>query len=151
MNIFVTHNDYKRSALYLDVKRANKMLVESAQMLCTAININGGAAPYKSTHVNHPCTIWTRTSLDNFVWLWNYADCLGTRYNNRTGRIHKTATYLPEILKLGTMYVDRGPLTPFVNCTTDFKHIDNVFDAYRLQLHEKWKNDVRTPIFDPTP
>ena len=148
MNIFVIDNDYERSAIYLDLKRANKMLIESAQMLCTAININGGVAPYKSTHINHPCTVWTRTSLDNFTWLWNYANCLGIRYNNRTGRIHKTATHLPQILKLGNGYINHGPLTPFVNCTTNFKHVDNIFDAYKYQLQEKWENDIRTPIFE---
>jgi len=148
MNIFVVDNDYKNSANFLDIKRANKMLVESAQMLCTAINLNGGNAPYKTTHANHPCSIWARESFDNFTWLWNYSNCLAERYNKRTGRVHKTATYLENIYDLGKTYIKSGDMTPFVNCTTNFKHIDNVFDAYKYQLQEKWANDKLTPRFD---
>lgn len=148
MQIFVVDKDYKKSANYLDIKRSNKMLIESAQMLCTAINMNGGHAPYKSTHINHPCNIWTRTTLGNFMWLWNYANCLALRYYNRTGRVHKTATYLDEIYELGNIYIDDGPMTPFVNCTSHHKHVDNIYNAYKQELALKWTTDKLTPKFE---
>lgn len=35
----------------------------------------------------------------------------------------------------------------FVNCTTNHKHIDNVFEAYKAELNLKWANDIRTPTW----
>ena len=58
MNIFVINKDPEISARYLDIKRKNKMLIESVQMLSSAINMNGGTVSYKTTHINHPCTKW---------------------------------------------------------------------------------------------
>ena len=62
MNIFVTSNCPKLSAQALDNKRVVKMVLETAQLLSTAIFINSTITYdnlYKPTHVKHPCTIWT--------------------------------------------------------------------------------------------
>lgn len=46
------------------------MLLESAQMLCNAHHHVGTEnVPYRATHMNHPCSVWTRTSLSNYNWL----------------------------------------------------------------------------------
>jgi hypothetical protein len=47
------------------------MILESAQMLCTAHHIYGNAeqqlnVPYKKAHLNHPSTIWTRQCRANY-------------------------------------------------------------------------------------
>ena len=69
MNIFYLHKDPRICAqMYCD-KHVVKMIIESAQMLCTTHHILGAAAPYKKIHVNHPCTVWTRESIDNYNWL----------------------------------------------------------------------------------
>ena len=154
MNIFVIDSDPQVSASYLDIKRKNKMLIESTQMLSTAIICYGGDAPYKSTHVNHPCSIWVRKSYKNFEWLYKYALCLGDNYNKRTGKIHKTHDVLLRedfIAKAKQFYPKDqyiAEMTQFVNCTKDFKHIDNTFEAYKLQLEKKWGEDKIKPVFD---
>ena len=50
---------------------------------------------------NHPCTIWTRSSLDNFEWVHCYANALNDEYHYRYGKQHKSVVEvinkLPEL------------------------------------------------------
>lgn len=64
MNIFVLDTDPATCASYHCDKHVVKMLIEYTQMLCTAINLAGGSAPYRTTHQNYPCSVWTRQSID---------------------------------------------------------------------------------------
>lgn len=60
-DIFVTDHCPRISAQALDNKRVVKMILETAQLLSTAIFINTNMAYdniYKPTHLKHPCTIW---------------------------------------------------------------------------------------------
>ena len=72
MNIFVTDPCPKISAQNLDNKRVVKMLLESAQLLSTAITLNGGKGIYKPTHIHHPCTKWVAHSYQNWLWLFRH-------------------------------------------------------------------------------
>lgn len=66
MNIFVTDISPIVSAQALDDKRVVKMILESAQLLSSAIFINSQSIYndiYKPTHLKHPCTIWTSVIL----------------------------------------------------------------------------------------
>ena len=58
LNIFVLDRDIPTCARYHADQHVVKMILESAQMLCTVINLSGGRSPYKSTHPQHPCTLW---------------------------------------------------------------------------------------------
>lgn len=49
MNLFVSDLDPCQAARNLDDKRVNKMILETAQMLCCALHARGIAAPYKPT------------------------------------------------------------------------------------------------------
>ena len=76
INIFAiegTNNqiDWVQSAKSLDNYRVVKMILESCQMLCTAINDQHGekVTPYKNAHFNHPSTKWVRASSANFECL----------------------------------------------------------------------------------
>ncbi len=58
MNIFyLHHNPYKAATFFYD-KHKVKMILECAQMLCTAHHVhdNGDNVPYKKAHLNHPST-----------------------------------------------------------------------------------------------
>lgn len=46
--------------------------------------------PYLPTMQNHPCTIWMRTSLDNFEWSHGYANALASEQQYRYGTTHKS-------------------------------------------------------------
>ena len=152
MNIFVTDKCPIQSAKNLDDKRVVKMVLESAQMLCTAINFHGGKAPYLPTHINHPCTVWARTNRANFFWLHRHFVALCDEYTSRYNKTHKCAQYIGELESLSS-YIPDGELTPFANCAANqsvgisYKHMDDVVSAYKLYLDDRWSLDKRTPTW----
>ena len=108
MNIFILDRDIKTCARYHADQHVVKMILESAQMLCTVVNRTGGRAPYKSTHAKHPCTLWVGKSLSNWRWLCRLALALNQeyRYRYRTVSDHKSASVirdlpLPELADIG--------------------------------------------------
>ena len=143
MNIFATYSDPHDSAFALDDKRAIKMILESAQLMSTAINLSGGKAPYKTTHPNHPVSIWARQNNTNYWWLFEHYQALCQVYYDRFNKRHKTLDYILEF-RDGVFKFPKSDLTPFANCT-EFKNIKDVHEAYRLQLNKKWANDKRNP------
>ena len=74
MNIFYLHSDPVKAAKYQYNKHVVKMILESAQMLCTAYHLldpcNSDDIPYKVAHKNHPSTIWVRYSAPHYLWLY---------------------------------------------------------------------------------
>lgn len=152
MNIFVTSSCPIKSAHYLDDKRKVKMALESTQMLCTALNVNGVKTPYKTGHLNHPCTIWARASQQNWLWLWQHAMELCHEYRRIYGKEHACVKVLNEIKNQYKVLPDVGQ-TPFANCARskergiDFTTEQDVSIAYKLYLNERWDNDKREPTW----
>ena len=73
MNIFYLSNDPEKAAKMMYNKHVVKMILETAQLLCTAHIVhegNNANVPYKATHKNHPSAIWARQSADNYEWLY---------------------------------------------------------------------------------
>lgn len=119
MNIFVLSKSRKRCAQYHCDKHVIKMILESAQLLYTCIHLTGYSvdnAPYSSsgnrgyriTHKNHPCAVWVRESLSNYIWLCGLAIELCKEYTYRYEKIHKTQEHIewlsmqrPDIPELG--------------------------------------------------
>jgi hypothetical protein len=90
MNIFVLDKDPKKAATQQIDKHIVKMPLESAQMLCAALVRHGREdTPYKATHKNHPCTLWTGKSQGNFRWLVKHGIALCEEYTSRYGKRHK--------------------------------------------------------------
>lgn len=143
MNIFATSKSAIQSAEYLDDKRVVKMVLETAQLLATSINLCGGKATYKSTHINHPCSIWARTSKSNYIWLMMHFNALLAEYSKRFSKTHKCAQYFDEFME-GSKLIPEGSLTEHPNCTI-FKDEKDVYKAYRMYMEHKWKNDKITP------
>ena len=100
MNIFVVDNDPVTAAKQLCDKHVVKMILESAQMLCTAHHHygNGDNVPYKKAHYNHPSTVWTRENCENYAWLFRHMMALGEEYTRRYGKTHLTITKCAEPL-----------------------------------------------------
>ena len=91
MNIFYLHQDPVKAAEYQYNKHVVKMILESAQMLCTAHHCIMGAdadVPYKPAHRNHPSTKWARQSGENYTWLYRHMMELGREYEKRYGKKH---------------------------------------------------------------
>jgi len=99
MNIFVLDEDIKKCAQYHCDQHVVKMILESAQMLCTVLNKKGHSTPYRSTHIKHPCVLWVEESFDNFLWLAQLAEKLNEEYRYRfdKGTDHKSMAVISEI------------------------------------------------------
>jgi hypothetical protein len=89
MNIFSLDTCAIKSAQFLCDKHM-KMLLESAQLLCTTFWMQDIEAPYRKTHYNHPSAIWARQSKGNFNWLLNHAIAIGKEYTFRYNKRHKS-------------------------------------------------------------
>ena len=145
MNIFALDKCPMQSAQWLDDIRKNKMILESAQMLSTAVRVlspDTDLSVYKVAYLNHPCTIWARQSRDNFKWLLSHMSHL---FLQKDG-LHKSASLLTDFQK----YADSGyfpseGLTPFANCArnlergVDYSDHPDTHEAYRLYMNDRWK------------
>ncbi len=108
MNIFVLDRNIDKIAEYHTDKHVVKMIVETAQLLCTAHWENNSQAPYKKTHPKHPSAIWARSSVENYLWLCKLGLALCSEYTYRYGKTHKTKTVIdwcltnvPDLPKIG--------------------------------------------------
>ena len=91
MNIFVVDEDPVVAAQQLCDKHVVKMILESAQMLCTVALEHGYEdAPYKKAHPKHPCTLWAGKSAENWQWLITHGLAMAEEYTRRYGRQHKS-------------------------------------------------------------
>ena len=94
MNIFYLDKcPYKAAELQYN-KHVVKMILESAQMLCTAHHHYDlfTDVPYKKAHYNHPSTIWCRQNKNHYRWLYNHMIGLGQEYEDRYGKTHLSIT-----------------------------------------------------------
>ena len=101
MNIFYLSSCPAEAAESHNDKHCVKMILEYAQMLSTAHRELDGNVPdilYKSTHKNHPSTIWTRSSKQHYDWLFRLFRMLSAEYMIRYGKIHKSWNTLNNIL-----------------------------------------------------
>lgn len=138
MNIFVLDHDIERCAQYHCDQHVVKMILESVQILCTALNKKGIVTPYKSTHLKHPCVLWVEESFDNFLWLKDLALFLNDEYRYRFDKQvdHQSISVLREISIY--RYARRG-MTPFTQAMpAAYKIPGDTIAAYRqFYLAEK--------------
>ncbi len=100
MNIFVLSENPRECAKMHCDKHVVKMILETAQLLSTALHESGNSelAPYKKNHINHPCSIWARESLENWVWLRELGKELYKEYKYRyNNKIHKAGEVIMNL------------------------------------------------------
>lgn len=90
MNIFYLDTNPHVAASYHCDKHVVKMIVETAQILCTIYHSHNVEAQYKATHRNHPSTLWAGRSSSHFKWLCTLGYALCAQYTSRYNKIHKT-------------------------------------------------------------
>ena len=164
MNIFVLHNHPRIAARMQCDKHVSKMTLETAQMLSTAVNELGGQAPYKSAHVNHPCSVWARKTLANFLWLYDHGIALAAEYTRRYGKVHKSEAVIRECmsqmktLRLYGLDPETGRIpdrTPHPLCMPDEYKSDDAVESYRrFYIGEKagfaqWNKKTKPPAWWP--
>lgn len=150
MNLFYLDSDHSKNAEYHTDKHVVKMILESAQLMSTTHNLSGGQGPYKTTHVNHPTTIWLRASLDNYFWTHSYFVSLLKEYTYRYGKIHKCQQYVYDFLTPPNI-PDIGP-TPFALAMPDYCKLDDPILSYRNYYNQEKRHlfrwtKRRTPLW----
>jgi hypothetical protein len=131
MNIFILDKDISTCAQYHCDQHVVKMILESVQIMCTALNKKGFSTPYKSTHVKHPCVLWAEESYSNFLWLNDLALALNDEYRFRFEKNtnHSSIAVLTEIAHFS--YKDIG-LTEFAQAMPEkYKVPGDAVAAYR--------------------
>ena len=163
MNIFVLDEDPVKSAQAIDCVRVPKMIVESAQMMASALRRWGATdeqmpltqkgTPYKGAYKHHPCTVWAGDTFSNFDWLCRHAVGLLIEYQNRFGKRHACSGPIVHMISNTPNNIPDGVLTPFPLAMPDgFKvdmfgrkwdtseehgGIDDAVKAYRRYYHSK--------------
>tara|TARA_R110002012_G_scaffold21298_1_gene74578 strand:+ start:355 stop:867 length:513 start_codon:yes stop_codon:yes gene_type:complete len=145
MNIFFLDKFPVKSAEYLCDKHVPKMLLESAQMLSTAVRryllyddklplLYDDELPYiyKSAYPNHPMTKWVSISKNNFNWALENAIHIHEEYRFRFNKNHKSYKVIKNIIdfKLDA-HIPDGNFTEPPQCMPDEYKDKNYVVAYR--------------------
>ena len=140
MNIFVLDLDIAACARYHCDQHVVKMILESTQIACTALNKRGFKTPYKSTHVKHPCVLWAEASCANLEWVKKLARALNQEYCYRfqADRDHRSIAIIDRIE--GMQYESTG-LTEFPQAMPEQYKVpgDPVLAYRKFYIGEKLK------------
>lgn len=160
MNIFALDESPWWAARYHNDRHVVKMILETAQLLCTAhVQLDGervaqkriGELILRPTHVNHPCAIWVRKAKLNYEWLHALGMCLLIEYRNRYGKQHAYEELFARLEKPPMLIEHLSMRTPWPQCMpTKYQRPDPV-EAYRLYyFNEKrhlanWRSPASVP------
>ena len=161
MNIFYLHKNPYKAAQYQYNKHVVKMILESAQMLCTAHHCYGDAeqkanVPYKQAHLNHPSTVWARQSRETYMWLYYHMIGLGNEYEKRYNKQHLTITKCGEFLATPPKHIQGNEWSqPPQAMPDEYKHEDSIIAYWQYYINDKAhiagkteKKYERIPIFN---
>jgi len=160
MNIFVVDTDPVESARSLFDKHIVKMPLESAQLLSTNHRVLDGRETrtpknrrtyvfdddresilYKATMMNHPCTVWTRTTLGNYKWLCAHGLELCLEYTRRYKKIHASQKVIQWCIdNEPTNIVKSSEVTKFALAMPEEYKEDNIINSYRKYYFFAKKN-----------
>ena len=145
MNIFYLDKNPYKAAQYQYNKHVVKMILESAQMICTAHLVLGDRdadghfvdIPYKRAHVNHPSTIWVRENSLHYDWLYKHMIALGDEYTKRYGKKHLSITKCEHLwcypMNIPTKEFEQPPQA----MPDEYKHKDSITAYWQYYIHGK--------------
>jgi hypothetical protein len=159
MNIFVLDQSPIAAAHMMCDKHIPKMVVETAQMMASALRRHGAVdeqmpiaktsgKPYKGGYKHHPCTVWSGDSRANFVWLSLHGESLLNEYYDRYKKVHACHNAIYQMSAMCKMIPD-GMLTPFAQAMPDEYRNPCAITAYRAYYHSKtfakWEKGAPVP------
>jgi hypothetical protein len=157
MNIFILDKDVKKCAQYHCDKHVVKMILETAQLLCGVHHVTAQVTdqvPYKLSHKNHPCAIWTRESLSNYLFLCELGLALCDEYTHRYGKRHKSLQVILWCINNRPNIPDKEFTEPAKAMPEEYK-VKSVVDSYRNYYRgaksgfTTWKNRDIPKWFSP--
>lgn len=147
MNIFILDTDMTKNVQSYVNKHVIKMCLETCQMLSTTYYFTNQEelAPYKINHPQHPCSIWARESLSNWLWLKELGLEICKEYTFRYGKQHKCEQIMkdmvaPNIIDIGLTELPKA-MGEMVKMGIDIP--TDVVEAYR-----KYYNVCKTNMFN---
>ncbi|QDP64067.1 MAG: hypothetical protein Tp1100DCM51572_64 [Prokaryotic dsDNA virus sp.] len=159
MNIFALSDCPIEAAKMVCDKHLPKMIVESAQMMASALRFHGATdkdmpltlhgTPYKGGYPHHPCTRWTQENKANFLWLARHAFTLAQQFDYRYGHKHACLWPLTHMASMADEYLPEGDRTPFAQAMPEEYKDEDAVKAYREYYHTKtfakWVGPRKTP------
>jgi len=118
MNIFYLDDDPEVAAAYHCDKHVVCMIKETVQMMSTAHRVLDGdewadsVGLVKSTHINHPSTIWVRSSVDHYHWMLQLLHHLCDQKLKRFGTPHVYTALLHPLSVIPDNIDDAGFTQP---------------------------------------
>jgi hypothetical protein len=182
MNLFFLDEDLDKCAEYHIDKHVSKMVLEAAQLLTTALWVDKyiGYVPrkltseelgvlkdvkrstpsiddrvftrYLSSHENHPCAIWVRSSLENYYWTINYANALNDEGMWRGYKLHASRVEINRMPE-PTRLPDIGWTKPALAMPDQLKSDDAVASYRKFYMLDKgpfasWKRRGKPDWWD---
>jgi len=158
MNIFYLDNNQEECVKYYVDVHVVKMFVETVQMLSTSHHVVDGFSEdipcLPVRNINHPCCIWARESIENYMWLVKLGFALAQEYSFRYNKERNTLWKL-EWLDQNHPDIEKWDFTDPPLCIGDNKNCiveGDLISSYRnfykgpkkIQLEKnnyvKWKN-----------
>ena len=151
MQIFAIDPSPVVSAQALDDRRLNKMVVETAQLLCNAVHLlNPIHTPYKPFALNHPACLWAVSHVDNSSWLLQHFHALVTERLRRNMPQHASANLFPFFAE-HVLLTSSTPAHFYNGAKRRSLNIDFTFlpvhDAYKAYLVFRWSNSKIPPTW----
>ena len=155
MNIFFLDWDVKKCAQYHCDKHVVKMILETAQLLCGVHHMTSESniqVPYKLSHKNHPCAIWTRESLTNYLYLCRLGIALCDEYSYRYNKRHKSQNVIEWCMENKPQIIDKGITSP-PKAMPDIYKVKDIIQSYRnyyigaKSKFATWKNRKKPKWF----
>ncbi len=161
MNVFWLDEDPRLAARYHCDQHVNKMLLEAAQVLCTAARHNGYEAEflYRSTHADHPVTRWAGESRANWLRLREHARTLNAEFTERYGHDDDHASWaVIERIDPDAIEFPSAEPTPRPQAMPErYRRPDDVVGAYRAYYAgekaawAEWKYTDEPPWLEASP
>lgn len=159
MNLFYLDEDLDKCAEYHIDKHVGKMQLEAAQLMTSTLWVDKylGFIPrkltseelgiindakrnepsindrvftrYLPTHINHPCAIWARSSLEHHYWIINYINALNEETMWRGNKSHASCAEANRMPEPGQL-PNKGWYKPALAMPDQYKFDDPV-EAYR--------------------
>lgn len=137
MNIFALDKSPIKSAQYLCDCHVVKMILESAQLLATHLQLHGyerGDMP-GMTHTGHPCRKWVSENPANARWLYEHFVALLDEYSYRYNKKHSYERYRERFNQIFT--ADSTNATAHAQAMPqEYKDKDSI-EAYRKYYRSK--------------
>ena len=159
MNIFILNECPELAARDYCNKHLPKMIVECLQMLGSSVIRHGATpdmmpltkkgTPLRGGYHNHPCTLFTSKTKDNYNWVVRHALELCKEYTDKYNKIHFCEAGIRHLSNMANL-IPEGDLTHFALAMPDeyrpepvdgeivyHTYAAQAVDAYRRYYHSK--------------